>query len=136
MEVVGVKYEIQWSRLRRGVVFPEAADGRAMMLMSGKLGQAQGRQVNHCLQGRLDPPVKVCPLPLSCSDRKHPSSKITHTMSGAIAPLYQERGFSIKSKMKRQGLLNTTYLENTTFHFLSVGGKGSLLLPLLLWALS
>ena len=106
-----------------------------MVLMSGKLGHAQGRQANHRLQGLFEPPVEVCLLSLSCSESKHPSSNITHTMWVVFVALYQERTFSIKSKMKHRGILNTAYIENTTFHFVSVGGKGSLLLPLLLWTL-
>ena len=76
-----------------------------MVLMSGKLGHAQGRQANHRLQGLFEPPVEVCLLSLSCSESKHPSSNITHTMWVVFVALYQERTFSIKSKMKHRGML-------------------------------
>lgn len=61
--------------------------------MSGKLGQAQSRQANRRLRDLLSPLLGVCPLPLSHSESRHPSSNITHTMWSICCSLSRKRFF-------------------------------------------
>lgn len=131
MEAARVRCEIHGSDLRRGAFFPvqkqKILGVRCCDVWQARTGTEQAGQPPSPRPAQPTPggvPLAPQPLRKQAPFLQHHSHHVEHLLF-----FIQKEVFLSKAKWKHQGLLNTAYLENTIFHFLSVGGKGSLLLP-------